>query len=189
MNKADTFNCPSCDHDASKNKIWPPFECILEDGPTDYAKLSEEERVLIDTTCFHTKLNAKQTALGTGLAYSRKQGKKEVERVYTALDYVSLKAYREGLRKAINKKKFTHWIPLCFGPQVDDKEKLLNNFRRAVSQLSTNRDDQFNESLILKTIPQIIITLAVQVLADKAYSSIKGIRMLLCFHRAFLFLL
>ncbi len=34
-----------------------------------------------------------------------------------------------------------------------------------------------------------MLTHVIQVLDDKAYSSIKGLRMFLCFHRAFLFLL
>ena len=34
-----------------------------------------------------------------------------------------------------------------------------------------------------------MLTHALQVVADKSYSSIKGLRMFLCFHRAFLFLL
>lgn len=35
----------------------------------------------------------------------------------------------------------------------------------------------------------MMLTHALQVLEDKSYSSIKGLRMFLCFHRAFLFLL
>lgn len=37
--------------------------------------------------------------------------------------------------------------------------------------------------------PYMMLTHAMQVLSDKSYSSIKGLRMFLCFHRAFLFLL
>ena len=55
--------------------------------------------------------------------------------------------------------------------------------------LVTNRSDQFDESLILKTVPYMMLTHAMQALEDKDYSSIKGIRMFLMFHRAFLFLL
>jgi ubiquitin-protein ligase len=33
MEKVRTFKCTKCEHDASENKIWPPFECVLEDGP------------------------------------------------------------------------------------------------------------------------------------------------------------
>lgn len=55
--------------------------------------------------------------------------------------------------------------------------------------LATNRSDQFEESLVLKIMPFMMLTHAMSVLSDKAYSSIKGLRMFLSFHRAFLFML
>lgn len=55
--------------------------------------------------------------------------------------------------------------------------------------LVTNRSDQFDESLILKTMPYMMLTHAMQAIQDLEYSSIKGLRMFLSFHRAFLFLL
>ena len=104
----------------SQNKVWPPFECILQGGPKSYASLTEEEKLIEDTYCFHTRLNVKQTLLGTGVAYSRLARTKQINKVYTTIDNVSLKAYKEGLRKSINKKRFSHWIPLFFGDSDKD---------------------------------------------------------------------
>lgn len=78
--------------------------------------------------------------------------------MYTAIDYISLKAYKEGLRKTINKKKFSHWIPLYFGENLSDKQKTLGHFRKSLSLLATNRSDYFDESLILKTMPFMMLT-------------------------------
>jgi hypothetical protein len=72
---------------------------------------------------------------------------------------------------------------------VTNKEKILDHFRRCLSLLVTNRSDQFDESLILKTMPYMMLTHAMQALEDKEFSSIKGLRMFLMFHRAFLFML
>lgn len=102
---------------------------------------------------------------------------------------MSLVAFKGGLRKSINKKRFSHWIPLYFGEAVCNKDKTLDHFRKCISLLATNRNDQFDESLILKVMPLLLLTHAMQVIEDKAYSSIKGLRMFVYFHRAFLFLL
>mmetsp|Transcript_23300 Transcript_23300/g.17729 ORF Transcript_23300/g.17729 Transcript_23300/m.17729 type:complete len:287 (-) Transcript_23300:2601-3461(-) len=189
MQATKKFKCGSCPHDTNSNKIWPPYECILENGPMTFDKLSEEEKLVEDTYCFHTRLNVKQTMLGTGVAYSRLARTKQINAIYTTIDYVSLKAFNEGLRKSINKKRFSHWIPLFFGESDKAQEKTLEHFRKSLSLLGTNRSDQFEESLILKIMPYMMLTHALQVLQDKSYSSIKGLRMFLCFHRAFLFLL
>jgi hypothetical protein len=103
--------------------------------------LTEEQRLLEDTTCFHTKLNAQQTLLGTGVAYKREERTKEIKTIYTTIDMVSLKAFKEGLRKSINRKRFSHWIPLYLGESVCEKEKTLDHFRKCLSMLSTNRSD------------------------------------------------
>ena len=71
MEKVKQFKCNECQHDMTTNKIWPPFECILKDGPKTFASLTEEEKLIAETFCFHTRLNVKQTVLGTGVAYSR----------------------------------------------------------------------------------------------------------------------
>ena len=111
-----------------------------------------------ETFCFHTRLNVKQTLLGTGVAYSRLARTKQINKIYTTIDYVSLKAFKEGLRKSINKKRFTHWVPLYFGEAVSDKEKTLEHFRKCLSLIATNRSDQFDESLILKIMPYTLLT-------------------------------
>lgn len=71
MEKVRVFKCLDCDHDGTQNKVWPPFECILEGGPKTFASLTDDERLIDETYCFHTRLNVKQTLLGTGVAYSR----------------------------------------------------------------------------------------------------------------------
>jgi hypothetical protein len=115
MEDANKFKCDKCEHDASLNKVWPPFSCILEGGPKTFASLTEEERMTEETFCFHTRLNVKQTLLGTGVAFSKLARTKQINTIYTTVDLVSMKAFKEGLRKALNKKRFTHWIPLYFG--------------------------------------------------------------------------
>lgn len=140
------------------NKIWPPFESIIEGGPKSYASLTEEEKLIDDTYCYHTRLNVKQTILGTGVAYSRLARTKQINHVYTTIDNVSLKAYKEGLRKSLNKKRFSHWIPLFFGDGDSQKDKTLEHFRKCLSLLATNRSDQFDETLILKIMPYMMLT-------------------------------
>mmetsp|Transcript_28885 Transcript_28885/g.27789 ORF Transcript_28885/g.27789 Transcript_28885/m.27789 type:complete len:179 (+) Transcript_28885:364-900(+) len=135
------FKCPQCSHDTNTNNVWPPFHCILEGGPMTFDKLTEEEKLVEDTYCFHTRLNVKQTLLGTGVAYSRLARTKQINKVYTTIDNVSLKAFNEGLRKSINKKRFSHWIPLFFGDSDQQVEKTLEHFRKCLSMLGTNRSD------------------------------------------------
>ena len=65
------FKCNQCAHDMPLNKIWPPFECITEGGPKSFSSLTEEERLIEDTYCYHTRLNVRQTLLGVGVAYKR----------------------------------------------------------------------------------------------------------------------
>jgi hypothetical protein len=96
--------------------------------------------------------------LGTGVAYSRMARTKEINKVYTTIDYVSLKAFKEGLRKSLNKKRFSHWVPLFFGDADKDNAKTLEHFRKCLSLLGTNRTDQFDESLILKIMPFMMLT-------------------------------
>ncbi|CDW80044.1 ubiquitin-conjugating enzyme family protein [Stylonychia lemnae] len=189
MKNVKDFKCNGCDHDMKANKIWPPFTCILEGGPKTFASLTEEEKLIDETFCFHTRLNVKQTMLGTGIAFSKLARTKQINSIFTTVDLVSQKAFKEGLRKALNKKRFSHWIPLFFGDQVTNQEKQLENFRKSLSLLVTNRSDQFDESLILKTLPYMMLTHAIQALENIEFSSIKGLRMFLMFHRAFLFLL
>lgn len=190
MAEAKKFKCPKCEHDTSADKVWPPFSCIIEGGPKTFASLTEEERMVDETFCFHTRLNVHQTLLGTGVAFSKLARTKQINTIYTTVDLVSMKAFKEGLRKALNKKRFSHWIPLYFGDiKESNKEKSLEHFRRCLSLLVTNRPDQFDESLILKTMPYMMITHCMQALEDKEFSSIKGLRMFLMFHRAFLFLI
>ena len=189
METVRKFKCVQCQHDAALNKIWPPFECILEGGPKNFASLNEDEKLVAECFCFHTRLNVKQTLLGTGVAFNRLARTKQINTIYTTVDLVSLKAFKEGLRKALNKKRFSHWIPLFFGDAVSNKERILDQFRKSLSLLVTNRSGQFDESLILKTLPYMMLTHAMQALQDKEYSSIKGLRMFLSFHRAFIFLL
>jgi len=78
---------------------------------------------------------------------------------------------------------------MFFGDKLGNQEKILDNFRKSLSLLVTNRPDRFDESLILKTLPYMMLTHAVQALENIEFSSIKGLRMFLMFHRAFLFLL
>ena len=37
-----SFKCPGCEHDTNSDKIWPPYECILEKGPLTFASLTDE---------------------------------------------------------------------------------------------------------------------------------------------------
>ena len=152
------FKCFSCEHDAASNKIWPPFTCILEGGPKTFASLTDEERMIAETFCYHTRLNVTQTLLGTGVAFSKLARTKQINSIYTTVDLVSIKAFKEGMRRALNKKRFTHWIPLFFCGTAISKDKTLDHFRRSLSLLVTNRPDQFDESLLLKTMPYMMIT-------------------------------
>lgn len=158
MEEAKLFKCTECTHDVSNNQIWPPFTCILEGGPTTFASLTEDEKMIEETFCYHTRLNVKQTMLGTGIAFSKLARTKQINSIYTTVDLVSSKAFNEGLRKALNKKRFSHWIPLFFGDFVTNKDKTLDHFRKSLSLLVTNRADQFDESLILKTLPYMMLT-------------------------------
>ena len=45
MQEADKYKCSQCEHDMISNNIYPPFSCILKDGPINYGKLSEEEKI------------------------------------------------------------------------------------------------------------------------------------------------
>jgi len=99
--------------------------------------------------------------LGTGIAFSKLARTKQINSIYTTVDLVSQKAFKEGLRKALNKKRFSHWIPLFFGDTLSSTEKILDNFRKSLSLLVTNRPDRFDESLILKTLPYMMLTHAV----------------------------
>ena len=56
---AKKFKCTECDHDAATGNIWPPFACILENGPKTFASLTDDEKLIEDTFCFHTRLNVK----------------------------------------------------------------------------------------------------------------------------------
>ena len=60
------YRCPTCTHTGVA--IWPPFEAV---ALKSYDKLTEEEKVIEDTYCFHTRLNvsSKAATLGTGVAF------------------------------------------------------------------------------------------------------------------------
>jgi len=53
--------------------------------------MTEEERVIEDTYCFHTRSNVslKSTVLGTGVAFVRQLRTTDVKRIYTTVDLVS----------------------------------------------------------------------------------------------------
>lgn len=89
MKKVKQFKCKDCDHDMIANKVWPPFTCILEGGPKTFASLTEEEKLIDETFCFHTRLNVKQTMLGTGIAFSKLARTKQINSIYTTVDLVS----------------------------------------------------------------------------------------------------
>ena len=109
---SNEFQCATCPHKGA-GFTWPPFEANFL---KTYDKLSEEEKLVEDTYCFHTRLNvgSKAATLGTGVAFARQIRTTDVNKIYTTIDLVSQKAYKEGLRKSVNKKKFTHWLPLYF---------------------------------------------------------------------------
>ena len=184
---AKTYKCNSCDHNGEAN-IYPPFESALENGPISYASKSEEEKIVEDTFCFHTRNNVKETTLGTGVAFARQMRTTQVDRIYTTIDLVSQKAFKEGLRKSVNKKRFSHWLPLYFD-ETCDKAKTVDLFRKHISDIAAGSKDKFDEDMILKTMPKLLLTHSMQLLNDKAYSSILGLRMLNYFHRAFIFML
>lgn len=140
MQAAKKFKCSECEHDCNVDKTWPPFHCILENGPKNYASLTEEERLVDETTCFHTKLNVKQTLLGTGIAFSKVARTKQLNSIFTTGDLVSMKAFKEGLRKALNNRRFSHWVPLYFGSNSHtNSEKTLEHLRKYLSLLVTNK--------------------------------------------------
>ena len=133
-------------------------------------------------------MNVSETTQGTGVAFSRTMRTTEVSRIYTTIDLVSQKAFKEGLRKSVNKKRFSHWLPLYF-KKTSDSEKTVDLFRKHLSDISAGSKDKFDENMILQIMPKLLLTHCVQLMNDKAYSSIKGIRMLNYFHRAFIFML
>lgn len=182
-----TYKCKSCDHNGAA-KVYPPFESALENGPVNYASKTEEEKLVEDTYCFHTRMNVKETTQGTGVAFSRQMRTTEVARIYTTIDLVSQKAFKEGLRKSVNKKRFSHWLPLYF-KDTCNVEKTVDLFRKHLSDIAAGSKDKFDENMILNVMPKLLLTHIVQLMNDKAYSSIKGIRMLNYFHRAFIFML
>lgn len=108
--------------------------------------MTEEERVIEDTYCFHTRSNVslKSTVLGTGVAFVRQLRTTDVKRIYTTVDLVSQKAYKEGLRKSINKKKFTHWLPLYFKQKAND-EQTITLLRKHMSDICTGSKNKFDE--------------------------------------------
>ncbi|CAI2366739.1 unnamed protein product [Moneuplotes crassus] len=182
-----TFKCPFSDHNGEDN-IYPPFESALEDGPVEYAKKTEEEKLIEDTYCFHTRMNVKETIQGTGVGFSRTMRTTEVSRIYTTIDMVSQKAYKEGLRKGVNKKKFSHWLPLYF-KETSNVEKTIDLFRKSLSDISAGSKDKFEEEMILQIMPKLLLSHCVQSLTGTSYCSIKGLRMLNYYHRAFVFVL
>ena len=182
-----TFKCKNCEHHGL-DKIYPPFESALENGPVNYASKSEEEKLIEDTYCFHTRMNVKETTQGTGVAFKRQMRTTEVSRIYTTIDLVSRKAYEEGLRKSVNKKRFSHWLPLYF-KDTCKIDKTVDLFRKHLSDIAAGSKNKFDEDMILTIMPKLLLTHIAQLMNDKAYSSIKGIRMLNYFHRAFLFML
>jgi ubiquitin-protein ligase len=61
------YNCPECEHNGLAT-VWPSFETH---GLKTYDKMTEEERLIEDTYCFHTRMNISQrlATLGTGVAF------------------------------------------------------------------------------------------------------------------------
>ena len=186
-NASKTFKCKDCEHHGL-DKIFPPFESVLENGPVSYASKTEEEKLVEDTYCFHTRMNVKETTQGTGVAFSRQMRTTEVARIYTTIDLVSRKAFEEGLRKSVNKKRFSHWLPLYF-KETCKIDKTVDLFRKHLSDIAAGSKNKFDEEMILTIMPKLMLTHIVQLMNDIAYSSIKGIRMLNYFHRGFLFML
>ena len=136
-------------------KTWPSFD---SEGFKSFKDMTEEEKLVDDTYCFHTRMNVSQrkAVLGTGVAFSRVMRTTDINNIYTTVDLLSQKGYKEGVRKSISKRKFTHWIPLFF-KQADNDERTIDLFRKNMSEICTGSKDKFEEGMILKVFPKLLL--------------------------------
>ena len=166
---------------------WPPFHNKEADLTSFVMVKSEKEIIENELVCFHTKLLSTETPLGIGVSITRLPRTGEIKSVDPTLDLISLKAYmKEGVRNSLDNASFTHWMPIYFGVE---KERTIYLARKSLSMICTGSTKRFEEKFVLMVMPKILLTLILNMMQQKDFTSLKALRTLALFHRLFILLL
>ena len=178
------FKCSQCKHKGSSNP-YPPFPEITEENvkltPEQYKEEKKNE-----ICCYHRKTTFKEGALGLGISISKIPRTGEIKGITPRFDFIAFKTYtKERLRVAFNGERFTHWFPLYFGEQ---KEKVLNSLKKAISMVAKGNTKEFNPNLVLKVMPKFFNYIVLNIMSEKVHNSSRALEILMYVFRVMLLL-
>ncbi|CAI2362392.1 unnamed protein product [Moneuplotes crassus] len=162
---------------------YPPFSTKEKDEDSFVMAITEKELLEEELVCFHTRLSLinDTTVLGAGISFSRLPRTGEIKDVSTTVDLLSNQAYMKcGVRHSLSNEKFTHFLPLYFGIQMD---KTIFLVEHAISFICKGSTKKFASSQVLEVLTKMFKTLIVDMTNESLHHSYKSIRMLIYIHR------
>lgn len=171
----------------------------------DPKTLLEEEML-----CFHSRTRLAETTLGVGVSISRLPRTGEIRNVEASLDLLCMRAFqKQNVRKSMTGKSFTHWLPLYFGERknyetkkqffndakgcyeyevkkVNPRERMIVLLKKSLVFLTKgSTKKEYTSSMVLETMPKLIITHLVSMVEGQKHISLIAIRRLVNFIRLF----
>jgi hypothetical protein len=146
---------------------WYPSSELTAESIADWKHcfLLEVNHIEADLICFHTKVSFREAVLGVPVDFSVNPRTNRIDYISTTLDYVSLDAFKSGLRLSQWNEAFKDWLPLFLTPEHFQRAR--PSFEKSVVRLSPHwRTSRFNSVMVLEVIPKLMNTMVV-LLCDK----------------------
>lgn len=114
IKEANDFKCPLCKHRGPLS-AYPPFPKVS--GDKDFIMVKTEKQLLgEELVCTQTKAPLKEGTLGIGISLKKSPRTGLCMYVNPTLDLLNMRSFTKlKIRADMNKKRFTHWLPLYFG--------------------------------------------------------------------------
>ena len=205
------FKCLTCKHSGSSNP-YPPFP-KFEKKDTKLTQTQYKEEKKKEICCYHRRTSFEENPLGLGISITKIPRTGEIKGVIPRFDFISFKAYtKEGLRVAMNGKRFTHWFPLYFGENKkkeikkekgkgkdkekeedksipNDKDKVLNGLKKAISMIAKGNTKEFTPELFFKVMPKFFNNICLDIMSEKVHNSSRALEILIYVYRVMLLLI
>lgn len=146
---------------------WYPSSELTAESMADWKHcfLLEVNHIEADLICFHTKVSFREAVLGVPVDFSVNPRTNRIDYISTTLDYVSLDAFKSGLRLSQWNEAFKDWLPFFLTPEHFQRAR--PSFEKSVVRLSPHwRTSRFNSVMVLEVIPKLMNTMVV-LLCDK----------------------
>lgn len=172
IDSARNFKCSVTKHNGLEHNLWWPQVLLDKKDLEKYYQenniISPEQKKFNPLRDHYICYVKKSTFLDNSeLGYGVNIDNPKIGIISSPCEYLSLEAFRDGIRRSSMNKSFSHWIPILISTDKwkDIKKQFIDNIGRIGKEISL--DNKHISEVVIKICSSIMNSLVVEIMNNK----------------------